>query len=179
MKSNMFANFNVDFIPEFTPFGTQDHEQQQYYGEYDPDQGVEYTAEEYEQAYQQQDELDEYQMLENDYTMVNEEEVYDENGYLVSVAQNCATAGAYEDELAAIDSADLLIDSADSEYQYEEDYEDYEDQLMVDSLSEQDALNLLRNESEMYALQMAQASKSGKLFFIDVVLISSKELLLI
>lgn len=102
-------------------------------------------------------------MLENDYTMVNEEEVYDENGYLVSVAQNCATAGAYEDELAAIDSAELLIDSADSEYQYEEDYEDYEDQLMVDSLSEQDALNLLRNESEMYALQMAQASKSGLL----------------
>lgn len=157
MKSNMFANIDVDFIPEFTPFGTQDLEQQQYYGEYDSEQGVEYAGEEYEQAYQQRDELDEYQMLENDYTMVNEEEVYDENGYLVS------TAGAYEDELAAIDSADLLIDSADSEYQYEEDYEDYEDQLMIDSLSEQDALNLLRNESEMYALQMSQASKSGKL----------------
>lgn len=164
MKSNMFANIDVDFIPEFTPFGNQEHEQQQYYGvEYDPEQGVEYTGEEYEQVYQQLDEMDEYQMLENDYTMVNEEKVYDENGYLVSEPQNSGVEAYEIDELAGIDSADLLIDSADSEYQYEEDYEDYEDQLMVDSLSEQDALNLLRNESEMYALQMAQASKSGLL----------------
>jgi hypothetical protein len=43
----------------------------------------------------------------------------------------------------------------------EQDYEDYEDQLYIDSLTEEEALALLRSESEMYALQMAQAAKSG------------------
>ena len=43
----------------------------------------------------------------------------------------------------------------------EEDYEDYEDQLLIDSLTEEEALALLRSESEMYALQMSQAAKLG------------------
>jgi len=78
----------------------------------------------------------------------NEPAVYDENGYLV-------TASVY-------DEADL-VDAADSEYIYEEDYEDYEDQILVDSLSEQDALSLLRNESEMYALQVRTTDSSSDL----------------
>ena len=50
----------------------------------------------------------------------------------------------------------------EDEYYYaQEDYEDYEDQMYIDSLSEEEALALLRSESELYALHMAQASKSG------------------
>lgn len=166
IKFNMFANVHVDSIPEFMPYS-----QDQFY-EYKLEEHVE-MSDGYDQTYIHQTEqnpidLDyeqlgedcQYQILENDYTMVNEElnEIYDENGYLVSAG---ATATVfYEDDL--VDTADL-VDCAESEYFYEEDYEDYEDQVMVDSLSEQDALNLLRNESEMYALQMAQASKSGLL----------------
>lgn len=38
-----------------------------------------------------------------------------------------------------------------------------DDQIFIDSLSEEEALNLLRSESELFALQMAQASKYGLL----------------
>ena len=92
MKSNMFANIDVDFIPEFTPCGGQD--QQQYY-EYAPNDSdrAEYAGVEYEQAYLKEEELGEY---ENDYTMVHEEqeeeEAYDENGYLLGTEQRCMFA---------------------------------------------------------------------------------------
>lgn len=161
----MFANVHVDSIPEFTPYS-----QDQFY-DFEPEEPIDlqanhddydvYTHHDLEENQQLYEELPvdqcNYQLLaENDYTMVDENnDVYDENGYLISES---AAAIMYDDDIVeAVDFAD----SADSEYQYEEDYEDYEDQVMIDSLSEQDALNLLRNESEMYALQMAQASKSG------------------
>jgi hypothetical protein len=41
--------------------------------------------------------------------------------------------------------------------------EDYEDVYYIDGLSEEEALHLLREESELYALQMAQAAKLGLL----------------
>ncbi len=155
-KQNMFANFHVDSIPEFTPYATLPDP---YYDQYDINADPASTDEHLldlvdldEMLLLNNDYQQEQGLLDNDYTMVdddgNEPAVYDENGYLV-------TASVY-------DEADL-VDAADSEYIYEEDYEDYEDQILVDSLSEQDALSLLRNESEMYALQMAQASKSGLL----------------
>jgi hypothetical protein len=89
----MFANIDVDFIPEFTPCGGQD-QQQQYY-EYAPNDSdrAEFAGVEYEQAYLKEEELGEY---ENDYTMVHEEqeeeEAYDENGYLLGTEQRCMFA---------------------------------------------------------------------------------------
>lgn len=46
-------------------------------------------------------------------------------------------------------------------FENEEDYEDYEDQMLIDNLTEEEALTLLQSESEMYALQMSQAAKLG------------------
>lgn len=164
LKMNMFANVHVDSIAEFTPYQDQfyDYETTEEHGEFTEEYDVTYIHEgeqlelEANQAYDELAEDFQYQMLDNDYTMVDESnEVYDENGFLINNG-----VVLYEDDL--VDSADF-VDSTDSEYLYEEDYEDYEDQVLVDSLSEQDALKLLRNESEMYALQMAQASKSGLL----------------
>ena len=162
----MFANVHVDSIPEFTPYAAAE-----LYSEYDNvEGGYEEDAADFNDQYdttyiEQQGDSDEsdpnqlnydeahnqmedcnYQLMEHDYTMIDEGDM-----------------GNYEDELDS-QTGDLvndIADSADSEFYYEEDYEDYEDQVLIDSLSEQDALALLRNESEMYALQMAQASKSG------------------
>jgi len=159
-KQNMFANFHVDSIPEFTPYSTVISDQ--YYDQYESntdlilrDQDLDYeNCNELDEIFLLNDQYQQQDLIENDYTMVdegaNEAQIYDENGYLV--------ASGYEE----VEPGDL-VDSVDSEFIYEEDYEDYEDQILVDSLSEQDALKLLRNESEMYALQMAQASKSGLL----------------
>lgn len=41
--------------------------------------------------------------------------------------------------------------------------EELEDQFYIDSLTEEEALSLLRNESELYAMHMAQAAKLGLL----------------
>jgi hypothetical protein len=80
--------------------------------------------------------------LELDSTVVDNEN----NGTIV-YADECGGGGGGELE---------------EEYYYaQEDYEDYEDQMYIDSLSEEEALALLRSESELYALHMAQASKSG------------------
>ena len=44
---------------------------------------------------------------------------------------------------------------------YDQDLDEFEDQLLIDSLTEEERLALLQSESEKYALQIAQASKYG------------------
>ena len=44
---------------------------------------------------------------------------------------------------------------------YDKDLDEFEDQLLIDSLGEEEKLALLQSESEKFALQMAQASKYG------------------
>jgi hypothetical protein len=63
------------------------------------------------------------------------------------------------------------IDTAD--YDNDEWYQSYEDEIYIESLTEEEAYNLLRNESELYAIQMAQASKAS--IPIDFLIIKNNE----
>jgi hypothetical protein len=99
------------------------------------------------------------------YLMTQEEDV----SMNEEVCQINEHAAAAEDENNTL--CGVTYENQDQEYyeeeqqQYyfenEEDYEDYEDQMLIDNLTEEEALTLLQSESEMYALQMSQAAKLG------------------
>lgn len=65
----------------------------------------------------------------------------------------------------------MLMNPCEDEYVYNEEHmfydeqfydeQSYEDQVYIDSLSDKEVLSLLRKESELYALKMSQASKTG------------------
>ena len=121
---------------------------------------------------------------ENDYTLIESKVTHYHQEHHLRASKNLNQA--LGNEISASSSATTTfseqaveqqqpIDDTEYEYYYEneEDYELYEDQLLIDGLTEQEAITLLRNESELYALQMAQASKSGILIHSNATTSSS------
>lgn len=138
-KKSLFANIQVDSIAEFVP--VFDNESYTY------DDNYQLEENEYELS------GDGYMASGDDdaeYTMIEGDEFQEStNNFLIDttvIAHEC-------DELELSDPMDY--DGVE--------YEDYEDQIYIDSLTEEDAILLLRSESEVYALQMSQATKYGLL----------------
>lgn len=181
MLITRFANF--DSIPEFIP--TQDDLISEYYvdlveqqhNQEDLDQEneelfqnlVDYDLTYCEQLIEHDLNQDDYftNLNSNDYTLIetqtynNTETTKNKNSDSESPSSATTTISEQPNTLMLGESELAQTDEYEYYYENEEDYELYEDQLMIDSLSEQEAITLLRNESEMYALQMAQASKLG------------------
>ena len=135
-KKSLFANIQVDSIAEFVP--VLDNES--------------YT---YEDKYQL--EANEYEMGSEDYTVDDVEYTMIESDELQESAHNFLI-----DTTVIAHNCDDLELSPGMDYDGVE-YEDYEDQIYIDSLTEEEAILLLRSESEVYALQMSQAAKYGLL----------------
>ena len=112
----------------------------------------------------------------------HETELYEEttNGYYGNKYASGDDTGAYYDQTVAENRAGLgfvlegeqdstprayeTTEGYDENYYHdlEDDYDyDYDFQMLVDSMTEKDALDLLASQSELYALQMAQAAKLG------------------
>ncbi|CAF0746810.1 unnamed protein product [Brachionus calyciflorus] len=141
----LFENLHVDSIPEFVPI----IENEANYCCYDDNYEIESNEYDMNEHYAQHDDA-EYTMIDGE---LNEENFNKEDSpnYLFDTTVT-------PHELDDMESTPAL------EYDYQtEEYEDYDDQVYIDSLTEEEAIALLRNESEIYALQMAQASKYGLL----------------
>jgi hypothetical protein len=180
VKPSVFG-MNVDLIPEFVPvpqqFAYQQLHQQLIYGSTEFD-------------YDNSDELGEYYHDEQESNFNNGELLYgdgdnsidrtlgyneadttvvmmslnemnaadaDKNGYVYDVDGGEMPV---QDFYGAVTQGEDMVNYDANAVYYDE---DYEDAYYVDGLTEEEALHLLRTESEMYALQMAQAAKLGLL----------------
>ena len=155
----MFANFHVDLIQEFVPVPTTAtsniNSASSSSFSHEPTDCELNSSLALNEMYPTNGDEDHLLAEESHHQTLNEEE---QNKTLVSHADENGTLCCveYPNEQEYYDE-----ENGNYEYYNEEDYEDYEDQLLIDGLTEEEALALLRSESEMYALQMSQAAKLG------------------